>query len=52
MCNMSAESTFKLQKKVLVKEVKSLRGQLATSQKERDLFKVKLGKFKDAINSI
>lgn len=48
----SAESTFKLQKKVLVKEVKSLRGQLATSQKERDLFKVKLGKFKDAINSI
>ena len=48
----SAESTFKLQKKVLVKEVKSLRGQLATAQRERDVYKLKLGKFKDAINAI
>ena len=48
----SAESTFKLQKKVLVKEVKSLRGQLVTAQRERDVYKAKLGKFKEAINTI
>lgn len=45
-----AESTFKLQKKVLVKEVKSLRYQIAEVVHERDHYKMQLQKFKDALN--
>lgn len=45
------ESTFKLQKKVLVKEVKSLRNKMDGVTNERDQYKLQLQKFRDALSS-
>jgi F-box domain len=46
-----SESTFKLQKKVLVKEVKSLRSKMDEVVHERDQCKLQMQRFRDALSS-
>jgi chromosome segregation ATPase len=47
----SAESTFKLQKKVLAKEVKALRARMASISSELEYYQSNMIKFREALNS-